>query len=115
MPAGEAMAEHVAQVIDKIEQPGEAFELPLDIQGTVFQHKVWQALRQIPPGATRTYREIAEALGQPTATRAVANACGANPVAVAVPCHRVVRTDGGLGGYRWGIERKRALLERELE
>lgn len=87
--------------------------VPLDVQGTAFQRRVWSALRQIPPGATRTYGEVAEAIGQPTAVRAVAHACASNPVALAVPCHRVVRRDGTLGGYRWGLERKQQLLAAE--
>lgn len=103
----------VAQVVGLVEAPARGLELPLDIQGTAFQQRVWEALRQIPPGTTRTYAQIAKAIGQPTASRAVAAACAANPVAVAIPCHRVVRTDGGLSGYRWGVERKRALLDRE--
>ena len=85
----------------------------LDLRGTAFQERVWQALRAIPAGETQSYQQVAGALGVPQAVRAVASACGANPVAVAVPCHRVVRSDGGLSGYRWGIEHKRALLERE--
>ncbi len=87
--------------------------LPLDIQATAFQQRVWEALRTIPYGTTRSYREIARAVGRPAAARAVARACASNPVALAIPCHRVVREDGGLGGYRWGLERKRALLDRE--
>jgi AraC family transcriptional regulator of adaptative response/methylated-DNA-[protein]-cysteine methyltransferase len=88
-------------------------ELPLDVRATAFQWRVWQQLRGIPRGQTRTYREVAEALGQPTAARAVARACATNPVSVVIPCHRVVRGDGGLGGYRWGLARKRKLLENE--
>jgi AraC family transcriptional regulator of adaptative response/methylated-DNA-[protein]-cysteine methyltransferase len=88
-------------------------DLPLDIRGTAFQQQVWQALRKIPYGATRTYSEIAQDLGKPKAVRAIANACGANPVALIIPCHRVVRNDGSLGGYRWGIERKQKLIEQE--
>jgi AraC family transcriptional regulator, regulatory protein of adaptative response / methylated-DNA-[protein]-cysteine methyltransferase len=87
--------------------------LPLDIRSTAFQRRVWRHLQRIPFGATRSYNQVAHAIGQPTAARAVARACATNPVAVAIPCHRVVREDGGLGGYRWGIERKKALLERE--
>ena len=87
--------------------------LPLDLQGTAFQIRVWHALQEIPRGMTTTYAALADSIGEPKATRAVASACGANPVAVIVPCHRVVRTDGGLGGYRWGLARKEALLERE--
>jgi AraC family transcriptional regulator of adaptative response/methylated-DNA-[protein]-cysteine methyltransferase len=88
-------------------------ELPLDVQATAFQRRVWQELQAIPYGATRTYREIAERIGRPTAARAVARACATNPVSVVVPCHRVVREDGGLGGYRWGLERKQKLLDQE--
>ena len=87
--------------------------LPLDIRATAFQRRVWQHLTTIPRGETRTYSQVAQALGEPRSARAVANACAANPVALVVPCHRVVRQDGGLGGYRWGLERKAALLERE--
>jgi AraC family transcriptional regulator of adaptative response/methylated-DNA-[protein]-cysteine methyltransferase len=89
--------------------------LPLDVAATAFQQRVWAALQQIPYGATRTYAEVAEAIGAPKAVRAVAHACATNPVATVIPCHRVVRSDGGLGGYRWGIERKRQLLEAEKE
>ncbi|SBS36318.1 Bifunctional transcriptional activator/DNA repair enzyme Ada [Marinomonas spartinae] len=88
--------------------------LPLDLQGTVFQRQVWQALQTIPYGETQTYSELAERVGRPNAIRAVANACGANRLAVLIPCHRIVRKGGGLGGYRWGIERKKQLLNREL-
>ena len=91
----------------------EAERLPLDVRGTTFQWRVWEALQRIPKGSTRTYAEIARELGQPSAARAVARACASNPLALVIPCHRVVRGDGGLGGYRWGIERKRELLERE--
>ena len=87
--------------------------IPLDIRGTVFQRKVWDALRRIPSGETRSYRDIARAIGAPAAVRAVGSACGANPVALVVPCHRVLRADGGLGGYAWGVERKQRLLEIE--
>ncbi len=90
-------------------------DLPLDVRATAFQWRVWQHLQAIPRGQTRTYREVAEALGQPTAARAVARACATNPVSIIVPCHRVVRGDGGLGGYRWGLERKKKLLENEKE
>jgi AraC family transcriptional regulator of adaptative response/methylated-DNA-[protein]-cysteine methyltransferase len=96
-----------------VEEPRRGLDLPLDIRGTAFQQRVWQALREVPPGSTATYTAIAARIGEPAAVRAVANACGANPVAVAVPCHRIVRRGGGLGGYRWGLERKKALLERE--
>ncbi len=90
-------------------------DIPLDAQGTLFQHKVWAALRQIPYGQTRTYAQLAQAIDQPDAVRAAARACATNPVAVVIPCHRVVRSDGGLGGYRWGLERKKQLLESERE
>lgn len=103
----------VAQVVGLVEAPKVGLNLPLDIRGTAFQQRVWQALRDIPPGQTASYSEIARRLGQPKAVRAVAGACAANALAVAIPCHRVVRTDGSLSGYRWGVERKRALLERE--
>jgi AraC family transcriptional regulator of adaptative response/methylated-DNA-[protein]-cysteine methyltransferase len=98
-----------------VEKPHIGLELPLDVRGTVFQQRVWQALRAIPPGSTASYTEIARRIGVPGAVRAVAQACAANPVAVAIPCHRVVRSDGDLAGYRWGLQRKRALLERERE
>lgn len=103
----------VASVVGLVESPRAGLDLPLDVRGTAFQHRVWQALRQIPLGTTVTYAELAARVGQPTAQRAVAQACGANPVAVVIPCHRVVRTDGGLGGYRWGVDRKDELLRRE--
>jgi AraC family transcriptional regulator of adaptative response/methylated-DNA-[protein]-cysteine methyltransferase len=103
----------LARVLAFLESPREALDLPLDIQGTAFQRRVWTALQEIPMGATATYGAIAARIGNPRAARAVAQACAANAVAVAVPCHRVVRGDGGLGGYRWGSERKRKLLDRE--
>ena len=96
-------------------RPAEQLDLPLDIRGTAFQAQVWRALQKIPPGQTATYTEIAKALGRPQAVRAVAQACASNKLAVLVPCHRVVRTDGDLAGYRWGVERKRALIARERE
>lgn len=105
--------ERIAQVVGFIEQPGIGLNLPLDVRGTAFQHRVWQALREIPAGKTVSYTEIANRIGLPKAARAVAGACAANPLAVAIPCHRVIRTDGGLSGYRWGVERKRALLAKE--
>jgi AraC family transcriptional regulator of adaptative response/methylated-DNA-[protein]-cysteine methyltransferase len=105
--------ELVAKVIGLIEKPGVAFDLPLDIQGTVFQKKVWDALRRIPVGTTISYADIAKQIGMPKAMRAVAQACGSNSIAVAIPCHRVVRSDGALSGYRWGVERKQKLLNRE--
>ncbi len=103
----------VAAVVGLVEAPGRRLDLPFDIRGTAFQQQVWQALRAIPPGKTTTYAEIAKAVGRPKAVRAVAQACAANPLAVAIPCHRVVRTDGDISGYRWGVERKRTLLGRE--
>lgn len=103
----------VAQVVGLVEQPGIGHDLPLDVRGTAFQQRVWQALRQIPAGETATYARIAKAIGAPRSVRAVAGACAANTLAVAIPCHRVVRSDGGLSGYRWGVERKQELLSRE--
>jgi AraC family transcriptional regulator of adaptative response/methylated-DNA-[protein]-cysteine methyltransferase len=103
----------VADVVGFVEWPALGLDLPLDIRGTAFQQRVWRALRDIPVGETASYAEIAEAIGAPKAVRAVAGACAANPLAVAIPCHRVVRTDGALSGYRWGAERKRALLAKE--
>jgi AraC family transcriptional regulator of adaptative response/methylated-DNA-[protein]-cysteine methyltransferase len=109
----EAFERTVAQVIGLIEAPGTGLDLPLDVQGTAFQQKVWQALREIPAGSTASYADIAERIGAPKAVRAVAQACASNKIAVAIPCHRVVRNDGNLSGYRWGVQRKSALLERE--
>ncbi len=103
----------VAQVIGFIESPKLGLNLPLDLRGTAFQQRVWRALQAIPPGKTVSYTDIAKAIDSPASVRAVASACGANPVAVAVPCHRVLRRDGSLSGYRWGVERKRELLARE--
>ena len=105
----------VAKVIKLVENPKSGFDLPLDIQGTAFQKRVWNALQQIAPGNTATYAEIAAKIGMPKAARAVALACGANALAVAVPCHRVIRNNGALSGYRWGVERKRALLQKEVQ
>lgn len=102
-----------ARVIALIEAPAARSDLPLDARGTVFQQRVWRALRDIPPGSTATYTDIAERLGMLKAVRAIAQACGANPLAVVIPCHRVVRRDGGISGYRWGVEIKRELLRRE--
>ncbi len=103
----------VSALLASIEDPAKSFNLPLDLQGTPFQLLVWNALREIPCGETRTYSQIAQAIGRPTAARAVARACASNEIAVIVPCHRVVRSSGELSGYRWGVERKRAILERE--
>jgi AraC family transcriptional regulator of adaptative response/methylated-DNA-[protein]-cysteine methyltransferase len=106
------LTDTLAEVRRLIAQPG-ATALPLDEQGTELQAAVWRALRDIPAGRTASYADVARAIGRPSAVRAVAQACGANPLAVVTPCHRVVRSDGGLSGYRWGVERKRALLQRE--
>jgi AraC family transcriptional regulator, regulatory protein of adaptative response / methylated-DNA-[protein]-cysteine methyltransferase len=105
--------ELVARVAGLIEKPGAGLDLPLDARGTAFQRLVWDAVKRIPAGSTASYSEIARQIGVPGAVRAVAKACGANALAVAIPCHRVIRNDGSLSGYRWGIERKRALLARE--
>ncbi len=105
----------VARVIGFVEMPALGLDLPLDVRGTAFQQRVWQALRSIPVGSTASYSQIAQSIGSPRAVRAVAQACAANALAVAIPCHRVVRSDGGLSGYRWGVERKRALLAREAD
>jgi len=115
-PADGEHAEWVAALVRLIDAPADdavAAQLPLDARGTVFQQQVWSALREIPAGQTVTYAQLARAIGRPTATRAVAQACGANPTAVVVPCHRVIGADGKLAGYRWGVERKRELLKRE--
>jgi AraC family transcriptional regulator of adaptative response/methylated-DNA-[protein]-cysteine methyltransferase len=103
----------VSRVVGFVEAPAIGLELPLDVRGTAFQQRVWQALRKIPAGSTASYSDIAKRIGSPRSVRAVAQACGANVLAVAIPCHRVVRNDGALSGYRWGVERKRTLLERE--
>ena len=103
----------VARVVGLIESPGVGLDLPLDVRGTAFQQRVWQALRKIPAGATVSYAEIARRIGSPKAVRAVASACAANNIAVAIPCHRVVRNDGALSGYAWGVDRKRLLIDRE--
>ncbi|MCX2546140.1 bifunctional DNA-binding transcriptional regulator/O6-methylguanine-DNA methyltransferase Ada [Pseudomonas sp. COW5] len=103
----------IAHVVGFIEAPAIGLDLPLDVRGTAFQERVWQALREIPVGSTASYADIAQRIGSPKAVRAVAQACGANSLAVAIPCHRVVRSDGNLSGYRWGVERKRELLSRE--
>ncbi len=110
---GEGVDALVTKVAGYIDAPAGGLDLPLDIRGTAFQQRVWQALREIPAGATASYTEIAERIGAPRSVRAVAQACGANALALAIPCHRVVRSDGGISGYRWGVERKRELLERE--
>ncbi|OLE32485.1 MAG: bifunctional transcriptional activator/DNA repair enzyme protein Ada [Alphaproteobacteria bacterium 13_1_20CM_3_64_12] len=114
-PADAALSGWAERVVRYITRPGDTLDLPLDIRGTAFQARVWRALQKIPPGRTATYSDIAAALGQPRAVRAVAQACASNKLAVVVPCHRVVRRDGDLAGYRWGVERKRALLAKERE
>lgn len=103
----------VAKVVGFVEAPALGLDLPLDVRGTAFQERVWRVLREIPPGSTVSYAELAARIGAPKSARAVGRAVGANPLAVAIPCHRVVRNDGAISGYRWGVERKRALLERE--
>jgi AraC family transcriptional regulator, regulatory protein of adaptative response / methylated-DNA-[protein]-cysteine methyltransferase len=115
VPAGDEAAEWVEAVVALVDTPSGASDsqLPLDVRGTVFQRQVWSALKQIHAGGTVTYSQLAAAIGRPTATRAVAAACGANPTAVVVPCHRVIGADGSLTGYRWGVDRKRELLARE--
>ncbi|MBS1135811.1 MAG: ada [Burkholderiaceae bacterium] len=111
---GDSDFEHlVARVVALVEAPSRGLDLPLDVRGTAFQQRVWQALRAVPAGRTASYAEIARTIGAPTAVRAVAHAVASNPLAVAIPCHRIVRSDGALAGYRWGVERKRALLDRE--
>lgn len=113
VPAAPDDARLVDAVVELVDDPSHARALPLDVRGTVFQQRVWQALTRIRPGETVSYGELARKIGSPSAVRAVAQACGANPLAVAVPCHRVVGSDGSLTGYRWGVERKRRLLEHE--
>lgn len=104
-----------SSVTDFVEKPRMNLDVPLDVRGTPFQKKVWDALRDVPLGQTATYADIAKKIGMPKAVRAVAQACGANHVALAIPCHRIIRSDGALSGYRWGINRKATLLEREKE
>ncbi|GAA4325569.1 bifunctional DNA-binding transcriptional regulator/O6-methylguanine-DNA methyltransferase Ada [Pigmentiphaga soli] len=111
--ADAAFEQWVARVVGAVEAPALGLDLPLDVRGTAFQLRVWEALRALPAGSTISYAELAERIGAPGSARAVARACASNSVAVAIPCHRVVRGDGGVAGYRWGVERKRALLERE--
>lgn len=108
-----ALADAVGKITAHFAGSLAKLDLPLDVRATAFQRRVWEALQSIPSGETRTYAQVAQSIGQPTAFRAVATACASNPVAIVVPCHRVVRTDGGLGGYRWGIERKAEILDRE--
>ena len=110
-----AFEQLTAKVVRFVEDPAKGLDLPLDVRGTAFQHRVWDALRRIPPGSTASYAEIAEKISAPKAVRAVARACATNRIAVAIPCHRVVRSDGALSGYRGGVERKRALLDKEAK
>lgn len=112
-PATNSFDRWVKEVVERVEGKPPRLELPLDLQATAFQRRVWQELQRIPRGATRTYSQVASALGQPRAVRAVARACAMNPVSIVVPCHRVIRGDGKLAGYRWGLNRKEQLLERE--
>jgi len=105
----------VAKVVGAVESPRLGLDLPLDVRGTVFQCRVWKALSRIPAGQTASYTAIAKQIGAPTSARAIAQACAANQLAIAIPCHRVIRNDGGLSGYRWGVDRKRVLLERECD
>jgi AraC family transcriptional regulator of adaptative response/methylated-DNA-[protein]-cysteine methyltransferase len=113
MRADAELAGFVKAITGFLDLPARGLDLPLDIQGTAFQHRVWQALQQIPTGETASYAEVAAAIGQPTASRAVARACASNGLALAIPCHRVIGSDGALQGYRWGVERKREILARE--
>jgi AraC family transcriptional regulator, regulatory protein of adaptative response / methylated-DNA-[protein]-cysteine methyltransferase len=101
------------EIVRRVEGNPPSIELPLDVQATAFQRRVWQELQKIPRGTTRTYTQVAKSLGKPRSVRAVARACATNPVSIVVPCHRVIRTDGTLAGYRWGLTRKEKLLERE--
>ena len=112
--SGSEYQKWIRHALETIKAPAGAHHLPLDVSGTAFQESVWRALQAIPPGQTASYGDIARAIGKPKAVRAVAQACAANPTAVAIPCHRVVKSDGSLGGYRWGIDRKRQLLEAEV-
>lgn len=110
---GKGLGQWVKQILAHLRGREPHLDLPTDVQATAFQRRVWEELRRIPYGTTRTYTQVARAIGRPSAIRAVARACATNPVSVVVPCHRVVREDGNLAGYRWGIDRKRTLLERE--
>lgn len=112
-PGDAAFEQTLAQVLAALDDPQQGASLPLDVRGTAFQQRVWQALRAVPPGVTLTYAELAARIGQPDAVRAVANACARNEIALLIPCHRIVRLDGAPSGYRWGVERKAALLARE--
>ena len=110
-----AFQDLASKVIGFVDDPAKGLDLPLDIRGTAFQHRVWEALRRIPAGSTASYSEIAAKIGAPKAVRAVARACATNKVCLLIPCHRVVGKDGSLAGYRWGVERKKALLEKEAK
>jgi len=111
--AGAVAPERFARIMEFIASPRRGLDLPLDMSGSDFEQRVWRALQEIPAGSTQSYGEVAQRIGAPQAAKEVGEACAANPLAVAVPCHRVVRKDGGLAGYRWGVKRKRALIERE--
>ena len=111
--AADSFGRWVKEIVERVEGNPPRLELPLDLQATAFQQRVWQELQKIPRGATRTYSQVANALGNPKAVRAVARACATNPVSIVVPCHRVIREDGNLAGYRWGLARKQQLLEQE--
>lgn len=113
--ADQEFEQWMAAVVGFVENPSVGLHLPLDVRGTAFQRRVWEALREIPVGTTVTYTDVAERIGSPRSVRAVARACATNNIALAIPCHRVVRTDGSLAGYRWGIERKRELIKREAK
>jgi AraC family transcriptional regulator of adaptative response/methylated-DNA-[protein]-cysteine methyltransferase len=113
VPAEHARQQWVAEIVARVEGRPAQVEVPLDLQATAFQRRVWQELQRIPRGVTRTYAEVAQAVGKPRAVRAVARACAMNPVSIVVPCHRVIRGDGKLAGYRWGLLRKEGLLEQE--
>ncbi len=112
-PAADVFGRWVREIMQRIEGKEPHFDLPLDLQATAFQRRVWQELQRIPRGATRTYSQVARALGRPRAVRAVARACATNPVSIVVPCHRVISEDGNLAGYRWGLSRKEQLLAQE--
>ena len=111
--AADSFQRWVKEIVNRVEGKPPRVELPLDLQATAFQRRVWQELQQIPRGTTRTYTQVAQALGNPRAVRAVARACATNPVSIVVPCHRVIRQDGNLAGYRWGLSRKEQLLAQE--
>lgn len=113
MNGGRQFTREVSKVVQMVEEPKGGLGLPLDVRGTAFQQRVWKALREIPPGRTASYSDIARRVGSPKASRAVASACAANAIAVAIPCHRVLHSDGSISGYRWGVQRKKALLSRE--